>query len=77
MAQFRTHRDAETFARTYCRNCIHQMDCPIMAEHMAGIDTGEVDDPDSILHKLIVRTPHGNDRCALFVRAKRPVAATV
>ena len=68
MAQFKNFTQAETFARTYCRTCIHQIDCPVMSAHMALMDTDEIEDPNSVLHMLIEKNEHGDHRCLMHVR---------
>jgi len=70
MGYFSNSSEGEAYERTYCAHCRHQNDeqgCPVMLAHLIH-GYADCNNPDSILHLLIPRTPDGhNAECGLFL----------
>lgn len=72
MGYFSNGTEFEMFESKFCRRCIHEENaqghgCPIIGLHLE-LNYKECNNKDSLLHRLIPRTPNGcgNETCVMF-----------
>lgn len=69
MGYFSNGTEGMAYQSRYCERCVHDVkqDCPIWLAHLIH-NYDECNNPDSILHLLIPKTPDGlsNEQCKLF-----------
>ena len=73
MGYFSNGIDGERYEAQWCARCIHNLPehgCPALTAHLLW-NYDECNKPESILHRMIPRTPDGgNGQCFGFTESK-------